>query len=95
MMLILTWLLVGAVLGHRFKVLVLIPMLAFVIGSTAAFVQDDTFAQIFSAIAGAAGALQIGYLAGAGIHSVVTAARIGRAPVKSTTAMASPRRVVN
>jgi hypothetical protein len=67
LMLVLSTLLIGAVLGRRFKVFVLIPTigLAFIaIAAAAAARGDSAFAFLITA-ALASGCLQVGYLCGA------------------------------
>jgi hypothetical protein len=90
-------LLVGMVLGQRFKVLVLMPTIAialvFAIG--AGMAHADTVWWIVLMAAAAATSLQIGYLIGIGIRYVLVAAQAGRSPVTSLTGSASTRRPAN
>jgi hypothetical protein len=90
-------LLVGMVLGQRFKVLVLMPTIAialvFAIG--AGMAHADTVWWIVLMAAAAATSLQIGYLIGIGIRYVLVAAQAGRSPATSLTGSASTRRPAN
>jgi hypothetical protein len=73
-------LLMGMVLGQRFKVLVLVPALAFVlvvaVGAGVARVQGLWPTALMAA--GAVASLQIGYLGGTGLRHVIAAARISK-----------------
>jgi hypothetical protein len=57
-------LLVAAVLGQRFKVLILIPAMAVAAIATAGFTHAGTLWQILGAVLVATTSLQIGYFAG-------------------------------
>ena len=87
-------LLVGMVLGQRFKVLVLVPTIAipliFALG--AGIARADTFWQIVLMAVAAASSLQVGYLAGVVIRHVLVAARSSRSPATSLTGSAPVRR---
>ena len=87
-------LLVGMVLGQRFKVLVLMPTIAIalilVIGVGVAR-ADTVWWIILSAIA-VATSLQIGYLLGIGVRHALVAARASRSPAASVTGSRSARR---
>jgi hypothetical protein len=78
-MLSLLGLLVGIVLGQRFRVLVLVPAMAVLlptaIGVAALSHQGLETIALLTALA--VGALQIGYLLGVGIRHSLAAARIG------------------
>ena len=62
LMLSLICLLVGAVLGQRFKVQVLIPAMALGVTAAAGLAHASTFWQILGAVLVATTSLQIGYL---------------------------------
>jgi hypothetical protein len=87
-------LLVGMVLGQRFKVLVLLPTIAiavlFAIGVGIA--QADTAWWIFLTAAATATSLQIGYLAGCGIRYTLVVARASRSTATSVRGSAPARR---
>jgi hypothetical protein len=87
-------LLVGMVLGQRFKVLVLMPTIAIalilVIGVGVA--RADTVWWIVLMAVAAATSLQIGYLVGIGIRHALVAARASRTPATSITGSTSARR---
>ena len=87
-------LLVGMVLGQRFKVLVLMPTIAIalVLAVGAGVARADTVWWIVLMAATTAISLQIGYLIGIGIRHVLVAARGGRSPATSLTGSASTRR---
>jgi hypothetical protein len=72
-------LLVGLVLGHRFKVLVLLPaiaiaMLAMVVAQIAGADRWPTTLTAAAAVV----VLQLGYLAGYGVRRLIAAARASR-----------------
>jgi hypothetical protein len=77
-MLAMTAVLIGAMLGLRFKVLILVP--ANVIGSAATLglgiAHSNSFWSTLLAIALAITALQIGYLGGTAIRFLIAAARV-------------------
>ena len=75
-MLLLVCLLVGAVLGQRFKVAVLIPSMAVTVAVE--FAYGGTFRQIIGATLVAAMSLQIGYFAGVSMRYLMAAARTSR-----------------
>jgi len=83
--------LAGAVLGLRFKVLVLMPALGFVLPATviSAFAQGDGAWAIAGACAMAATLLEIGYLAGTLTRFTLAGARVARrrASPRATTAL--------
>ena len=87
-------LLVGMVLGQRFKVLVLMPTVAIalilVIGVGVA--RADTAWWIVLMVVAAATSLQIGYLMGIGVRHALVAARASRSPAASVTGSRSARR---
>ena len=80
MTILLLALLVGAVLGQRFKVLVLLPAMALALGLTAAdgLAQAEPFWQVLVTAVVAFTGLQLGYLAGTGIRHLMVAAHPGR-----------------
>jgi hypothetical protein len=90
LMLSLICLLVGAVLGQRFKVQVLIPAMALAVPAAAGLAHSGTFWQILGAILIPTTSLQIGYFAGVGIRYLIAAARISRINADSHTR--SPQR---
>lgn len=90
LMLSLICLLAGAVLGQKFKVLVLIPamMLAFV--AAVGFNQANTFREMIGAVLAAMTSVQIGYFAGVGIHYVMAAGRASRMHASTLATSTSP-----
>ena len=85
--------LVGAVLGQRFKIVVLIPAFAivlfFVVGTGVALAQTGWWMVLMAAAA--VTCLQIGYLVGIGVHHVLGAALSRRSsPLTPTTTSARP-----
>jgi hypothetical protein len=88
-------LLVGAVLGQRFKVLVLIPATALTVMAGTAFAHADTFWQILGAALVATTSLQIGYFAGAGIRYLMAMACTTRMDAGSPAVSISSRRAAN
>jgi hypothetical protein len=85
-------LLVGAVLGQRFKIIVLIPAFAIVlvlaVGTGVA--QAQTAWSIVLTAAAAATCLQIGYLVGIGVHHVLAAALSKRSSSLTSTTTSEP-----
>ena len=80
--------LVGAVLGQRFRVLVLVPLTFFMVLSAipCGLIADLTVLEILKGVMFAAIALQGGYLFGSGARFGLAAARAGRVfarPVKT------------
>ena len=79
-MLAMTAVLIGAVLGQRFKVLILVP--AIIIGLAVilaiGMAHHDNLWSTLLAMALITTALQIGYLGGIVIRFVIAAARVGR-----------------
>ena len=72
--------LVGVILGQRFKVLILLPatlVASFVAIGFGLMANAEQGVVVFSIIAGAIG-LQLGYLAGAVLRYVIAASRAGR-----------------
>jgi len=92
LMSLLICLLFGAVLGQRFKVLVLIPAMVLAVTSVAGLAHADTFWQIRGAGLVATTSLQIGYFAGVGIRFLIAAARTSQIHAGSPAASTSPRR---
>jgi hypothetical protein len=87
-------LLVGAVLGQRFKVMVLIPAIAIVLVLAAGtgVTHAHTAWSIVLMATTAATSMQIGYLIGIGIRHVLAAALSSRSsPLTSPTASMSAR----
>jgi hypothetical protein len=87
-------LLVGMVLGQRFRVLVLLPTIAIVVLVTvgAGLVQADSGWSIVLMAAATAASLQIGYLAGIAIRHIMVVARASRSPAASLRGSAPARR---
>jgi membrane protein DedA with SNARE-associated domain len=87
-------LLVGAVLGQRFKVMALMPATAIVLVLAVAtgVTQAQTAWSIVLMVAAAATSMQIGYLIGIGIRHVLAAALSSRSsPLTSPTVSTSAR----
>jgi hypothetical protein len=93
MMVLLVCLLVGAVLGQRFKVFILIPAMlpAFAFATIVAAVQGATVRHILATVFIAATSLQIGYLAGIGLRHFTAAERASRLRPTSLAESTSPR----
>jgi hypothetical protein len=72
--------LLGAVLGLRFKVLILVPVIGMglVVVLTGGLLLHDSLARVALAIVLMATCLQVGYLAGIGIHYFFVWARVAR-----------------
>jgi hypothetical protein len=87
-------LLVGMVLGQRFKVLVLMPTIAMalVLAIGAGVARADAVWWIVLMAAATATSLQIGYLIGIGIRHILVATRASRSPATSLTGSASTGR---
>jgi hypothetical protein len=79
-MLLLLALLIGAVLGMRFKVLVLIPAIGLIVPAivAAGMIRGESVASLAVIAIVAGSCLQIGYLAGAVTRYATAAARAGR-----------------
>lgn len=73
-------LLVGMVLGQRFKVLVLVPAIALTLPLTiaAGLLRADPLGAIVVLAVASIASLQIGYLAGTGLRYLMSAARASR-----------------
>jgi hypothetical protein len=86
-------LLVGMVLGQRFKVLMLLPAIVFALGLAigGGVVRADSAWWIVLMAATAATALQIGYIIGIGIHHVLVAVPASRSPATSLTSSSARR----
>jgi hypothetical protein len=86
--LVLICLMLGAVLGQRFRVLVLFPGMAVVwpITTVAEAVRGHSFGYIVLAVVVATVSLQVGYLGGIGIRCRMVAARAARAHDNSLNA---------
>jgi hypothetical protein len=88
LVMLLICLLVGAVLGQRFRVLVLIPAMALAVTAAAGVTYAGTFWQILEAALVATTSLQIGYFAGVGVRYLTAATRTSQihagSPVTST-----------
>jgi hypothetical protein len=72
--------LIGAVLGMKFKVLILIPAIGFalIVILAAGIARSDSISAILIAAALASSCLQIGYLCGAATRYSIGLARVGR-----------------
>jgi hypothetical protein len=94
-MLIIVSTLVGAVLGMRFRVFILVP--AIVVGCLAAICGHVAFrvglGATFAAVALIAVGLQIGYLGGIATRFVIAATRVARRPKSWAPSVA--RRILN
>jgi hypothetical protein len=86
-------LLVGMVLGQRFKVLILVPAmaLALVLAVGTGVASADTVWSIVLMAAATTAGLQIGYFVGVGIRYVMVATRADGSPVTSLTGSTSTR----
>ncbi len=96
MTLMLICLLLGAVLGQRFKILVLVPGMAVVLPLVAAvgIVRADPYGKIAIAIMVAAASLQLGYLAGTALRHLLVLLRASQINASSRSPRTSARRVV-
>jgi len=94
MMLAITTMLIGALLGQRFKVLILLP--AIVIGSAAIFAfgmaHSNGLWSILLATAFTITALQLGYLGGSVIRFVIAEARIHKDSARTIAVAQRPAR---
>jgi hypothetical protein len=92
---VLLCLLVGLVLGHRFKVLVLVPATAMILlaAGVTAIVNPHHWSLAVIAVAAAA-ALQVGYVAGYGIHRILTVAPQRRMPLSLSPSQPEQRNAV-
>jgi hypothetical protein len=92
MILLMVSLLVGAALGQRFKVLVLMPATAIVLvlAVGTGVTQARTAWSIVLMAAAAATCLQIGYLVGIGVHHVLAAALSKRSSPLTPTTTSAP-----
>src|SRR5271168_4411552 len=95
LILLLICLLVGAVLGQRFKVLVLVPAMALTFTAAAVLANAGTILQILGAALVATTGVQIGYLAGVGTRYLTAAARTNLMPRASLTDRSSPQHAAN
>ena len=86
-----TAVLIGAVLGQRFKVLILGPTIIFGLAASVAFgiAHHDSLWSTLLVMALITTALQIGYLGGIVTRFVIAAARVGR---NSPRTIAVPQR---
>jgi hypothetical protein len=91
MIILILCLLVGMVLGQRFKVLVLLPASALVMAMTIAgeMAHANTFWQLCLTAVAAAASLQMGYCLGLGIRYVLVAKPL-RASLTGTTPTRRP-----
>ncbi len=84
--------LIGAVLGMRFKFLILAPAIGFAL--TAVFIgsitRGDSAAMILVTAIVASSCLQIGYLSGVVTHHTAVVARAGRTPRARSASLAPP-----
>ena len=96
LLLLLACLLLGATLGQRFKVMILVPAIALTLTVAVGFAHAETFWQIFSAALLATISLQIGYFAGAVTSNLMAAAGVSRkSATSSPAASTSPQRTAN
>ena len=88
--------LLGAVLGQRFKVLVLVPGMAVVLPFLAAtgIVRADPLGQIAIAVIFAAVSLQLGYLAGITLRHLMVLPRTAQTNASPRSSGASAPRAV-
>jgi len=91
-MLMLICLLVGAVLGQRFKVFVLIPAMMMALTAAAVFAWFGTIWQSLFGATVAVFGLQVGYLAGIAIRYFTAAAHYRRMPGSPLSAAPSAHR---
>jgi len=84
--------LVGAVLGMRLRVWILIPTIVVITIGIAAFggARGEEFASIVMAMALAACGLQLGYLSGSATRFVLAATRTARRPTMAPLADDQP-----
>lgn len=94
LMTLLICLLVGAVLGQKFRVFVLIPAIALAGLATAGFAHAGTFWQILGMVLVATTSLQIGYFAGVGVRYLMAATRPSQLYAGSPAASTSQRRPI-
>lgn len=96
-MLMMVCLLFGALLAQRCKVLALVPAIALVSLVTAIIGAkgEGTFWHILGLIAVDIAALQVGYLAGLGMHYLVNARQLTAIRFRSVDSSMSSRRTVN
>jgi len=89
-------LLLGAVLGQRFKVLILIPTTAIVLPllTAADLVRTNSYGQIAIAVIIAAVSLQLGYLAGIALRDLMILPRATQPNDSSRSPRASAPRAV-
>jgi hypothetical protein len=87
-------LLVGMVLGQRFKVLVLLPTIAVAVLVTTGtgLVHADSGWSIVMMAAATAASLQVGYLAGVTIRHMLAVARASKLPATSLRGSSPARR---
>jgi hypothetical protein len=86
LMLLLICLLIGAVLGQRFKVLVLTPAMALAATAAVGFTHADTIWQILGSVLVVTTSLQIGYFCGVGIRYLMATTRTGQIHASSVIA---------
>jgi hypothetical protein len=84
----------GAVLGQRYKVLALVPVLAMAIPVAAISLHADTIWKILGVALATATTVEIGYVTGLGIRYLMVAVRV-RVKAGPFAAATSPRRVAN
>jgi hypothetical protein len=86
-------LLAGAIAGHRFNVFALVPTtaIALVLTFGIGVAQGDTAWSIVLMATAAAVSVQVGYLVGMCISSVLPTALAGRSPINSRTGQTSAR----
>ena len=87
-------LLLGATLGQRFRVVVLVPALALTAVGAAAFVEVKTGWHLIGAIFLATTSLQVGYLIGLAVRTVLATTRLNRTRGKAVGPLTPSRAVV-
>jgi hypothetical protein len=88
-------LLFGAVLGQRYKVLVLLPAMALAVAVAIISALGSTFWQIVGAALVTVTAIQVGYVIGLVIRHFAVIARAHRLPSGSLATSMSARRATN
>lgn len=90
LLLSLTCLLLGAVLGLRFKILALVPAIAIALPAAIAFAHTSSFAHLLAALA-VTTSLQIGYLCGLGMRHFTVVSRTPKVHAASVEVSPSQR----
>lgn len=92
-MMLMVWLLIGAVMGLRFRVLILVPAMGLALPVTvvSGIIQGASLGHVFLAATLAIVGLQVGYLAGIGVRHLLVLARVGR--IRTSSAVGPAREV--